>query len=453
MARENDLEWMPQVLGAAELWRDKCFYGDGALFSDDPNEKLWTLDNIQELYDCLKNLQKQKGKYWGKLAIQMKDKAPKIIKLQAEVMWMLRLFPIGKSIESNRHTKILVSTKQSDIRKIMSWGGMSMPDTHLLSEQVLLGVGKPGPYYLNKIVFMQLFFLNLLCDWKALSDQDRDQFKQNNADTAWQFAEYCDQFLEGNLYESSEALPLRHALLFFLYPDYFERIVSWGDKNKITRDYLKRLSDHQYSQFVNAGGFNTPLAVDKAIFEIRVELERGHGIHQLDFYVGVLKDTWNKNDNKTPSKKQLKSRGMASKAPTNSKQNQTNENEPQSADEMLDALIDKDKLIAKAPECKKKLLTHYVKERSASLRNEKIKQFESKLYCEACGTDAKQNPKYHEEYCERIFEVHHKIPLADIDIETEMSVNDLALLCANCHRAIHATNPLLSVEEFKNSIT
>ena len=49
MARENDLEWMPQVLGAAELWRDKCFYGDGALFSDDPNEKLWTLDNIQEL--------------------------------------------------------------------------------------------------------------------------------------------------------------------------------------------------------------------------------------------------------------------------------------------------------------------------------------------------------------------------------------------------------------------
>ena len=120
---------------------------------------------------------------------------------------------------------------------------------------------------------------------------------------------------------------------------------------------------------------------------------------------------------------------------------------------MLDALIDKDKLIAKAPEGKKKLLTHYVKERSASLRNEKIKQFESKLYCEACGTDAKQNPKYPEEYCERIFEVHHKIPLADIDIETEMSVDDLALLCANCHQAIHATNPLLSVEEFKNSIT
>lgn len=102
MARFNDLKWTPQVLEAAEVWREKCFFADGSLFSD---EKLWTLENVRKLFDCLKILQKQEGKFWDKLPIQMRGAEPDIIQLQAEVMWMLRLFPIGKKWVQNATPK------------------------------------------------------------------------------------------------------------------------------------------------------------------------------------------------------------------------------------------------------------------------------------------------------------------------------------------------------------
>ncbi|WP_348721022.1 HNH endonuclease [uncultured Candidatus Puniceispirillum sp.] len=454
MARENDLEWMPQVLEAAELWREKCFYGDGALFSDDQNEKLWTLENIQELYDCLKKLQKQKGDYWSKLAIQMKDEAPKIIRLQAEVKWMLRLFPIGKSMESNRHTKILVSTKRSNIKNIMSWGGMSLPNTPLLSEQVLLGVGKPGTSYLKNLPYMQLFFLNLVCDWKTLPDQEQQKFKQNGENTAWQFAEYCDQFLKSDLYKPSEALPFRHALLFFLYPDYFERMVSEGHKDECPNHFKILLSD------TTTRHPSTPLETDKALYEIRQKLELIYPNDIVDFYLEPIQKDGHWID-ANDAFEEYKKAGQAPISPNTNRQSAHHQPAPATTGDTssdvksdIDALRPeelKEKGHTKQTEGERKLVKHYVRERAPKLRKAKlgamIKKYDH-LKCECCDTIG---DTYKPEVRRSVFEVHHKKPLSE-----GMTINgldDLALLCANCHRAIHATNPLLSVEEFKNSIT
>lgn len=58
-----------------------------------------------------------------------------------------------------------------------------------------------------------------------------------------------------------------------------------------------------------------------------------------------------------------------------------------------------------------------------------------KLVCERCKTDWYQ--VYPHQVAEAIFDVHHTIPLAEMDDGHETTVADLLCLCANCHRAEH----------------
>ena len=70
------------------------------------------------------------------------------------------------------------------------------------------------------------------------------------------------------------------------------------------------------------------------------------------------------------------------------------------------------------------------------------------LKCEACGftTQSIFNGLSGE-----VCEVHHRNPLSNAVNSVETKLSDLSILCANCHRAIHKTKPLMSVEEFSNT--
>lgn len=455
MARWNDLEWTPKVLEAAELWRDKCFYGDGALFSDDPNEKLWTLDNIQQLEKLtIANADLSERTFEEKLKIQLladtasNNKPDNVIQLAAELTWLIYLISTG----------IKPDTKIAKIKNIFDWSSRIINDKHqCLDEAVLKGIANPGQRFSENIFKYWIYLVTMLIEWKSRTPDQRKNYLHSYS--AWGFARWWDETWTKKYSElrnvpnppSVQLRPqIRHALLFFLYPDYFERVVSWEDKKKICLEFIHKIDKETAEEFMQKGDFDSQIDTDQTIFAIRKKLIKDYD-KKIDFYLDPIEPLWRKSNGIKPTRKALRS---AIDEITNS----ISQSPTSSADEIFDALVDKDDLITKAKEGNPKLVTHYVKERCASLRNAKIQQLRSEskagnLSCEACGTDAKQNPKYPEEYCERIFEVHHKIPLADIDIETEMSVDDLALLCANCHRAIHATNPLLSVEEFKNSIT
>jgi 5-methylcytosine-specific restriction protein A len=71
------------------------------------------------------------------------------------------------------------------------------------------------------------------------------------------------------------------------------------------------------------------------------------------------------------------------------------------------------------------------------------------LQCECCGTAAEAYPP---EYRKSVFEVHHRRPLSEGSTLT--GVDDLALLCANCHRAIHTfpNDQMPSVDEFRQQL-
>lgn len=68
-----------------------------------------------------------------------------------------------------------------------------------------------------------------------------------------------------------------------------------------------------------------------------------------------------------------------------------------------------------------------------------------RLTCEVCDFD------FSSVYGDRgdgFAECHHKIPLAESG-HTTTRLQDLAILCANCHRMIHVRKPTLSVEELR----
>jgi hypothetical protein len=70
-----------------------------------------------------------------------------------------------------------------------------------------------------------------------------------------------------------------------------------------------------------------------------------------------------------------------------------------------------------------------------------------RLRCEACGFDFSKFYKLRQKH---FCEVHHLKPLAKLEKETIPEMKDLAILCSNCHRAIHLTAPLpKTIAEFR----
>lgn len=71
------------------------------------------------------------------------------------------------------------------------------------------------------------------------------------------------------------------------------------------------------------------------------------------------------------------------------------------------------------------------------------------LKCEVCEFDFKERyGAIGDGFCE----VHHKVPLSSLNEETETKLEDLAILCSNCHRMIHRTKPMSAVNEFKRTV-
>lgn len=92
-------------------------------------------------------------------------------------------------------------------------------------------------------------------------------------------------------------------------------------------------------------------------------------------------------------------------------------------------------------EGQKKYSLHLLIERSKSLRESKIRKFiedNGKIFCELCNTNLKERyPWIRMDY----IEVHHIVPLSELNEPKCNSLDDLLLLCPNCHTSIHQGDP------------
>jgi len=98
-------------------------------------------------------------------------------------------------------------------------------------------------------------------------------------------------------------------------------------------------------------------------------------------------------------------------------------------------------------EGERRLVSHLKRERNrAVVEAKKAAALSSTggLSCEVCGFDfASTYGSLGEGFCE----VHHLSPLSASDESVTTTLADLAVLCSNCHRIIHRSDPMLSVAE------
>mgnify|MGYP005812991511 CR=1 FL=1 len=80
---------------------------------------------------------------------------------------------------------------------------------------------------------------------------------------------------------------------------------------------------------------------------------------------------------------------------------------------------------------------HLRRERASGLAEAKRAAFtrqHGRLHCERCQLVPSEELG---EHGDAVVEVHHRVPLADLDQVTETTLEDLECLCANCHRITH----------------
>lgn len=95
---------------------------------------------------------------------------------------------------------------------------------------------------------------------------------------------------------------------------------------------------------------------------------------------------------------------------------------------------------------------HKFKERNQSINKRKKDNYyrkTGKLDCEVCGFDFY---KTYGELGKGFIEAHHRVPLSEIDGERITSLDELALVCSNCHKMLHRKINSLSVEKLKEII-
>mgnify|MGYP003460643957 CR=1 FL=1 len=95
---------------------------------------------------------------------------------------------------------------------------------------------------------------------------------------------------------------------------------------------------------------------------------------------------------------------------------------------------------------------HKFRERDSKiieLKKEKEFNKSGRLLCEACEFDF--NMKYGK-LGYKYIECHHKTPLSNFTGNSKTTIDDLAMVCSNCHRMLHRSIDTLSVESLRRLI-
>lgn len=92
---------------------------------------------------------------------------------------------------------------------------------------------------------------------------------------------------------------------------------------------------------------------------------------------------------------------------------------------------------------------HKRRERSPALARKKkahvLKQLGA-LQCEVCGFNFAAR---YGDLGVGFAECHHRAPLSTLAKQSRTRLSDLAVVCANCHRMLHRSRPMVTVEELR----
>ena len=477
-----------RIYEAARQWRTNSLMGDSSVFSKDKD--FWATPWLDELdIKYVQRLDVGEGDFLSKLEEQLKGCSAKSKQLMAECLWLLLLFPVTMNIGSAKKREIVCT--------VWSWSGEKLDSKHpLLDDEIFDGIGSAGTAY-NASRWRELVFLiNALREFKNDSTN-----RKSVVSDSWQFSEWLNNI------QDAEKRQLPHILPHLLFPDDFERISSKGDKRrilagidntpeKVTGKWNRTKIDHALlelrqrleKQYEKVDFYEKPF---KSQWR-GAEWSRDEFILALDFYFKHHSSIPGRDSQEIKTLSSLLQK-LCTKLGIEDKNDARNANyvhthlmnfhyfNPNydigiSGDSDLAKKVFKDfqndipnlentskaiqahiKTIEKFPVDNNeedefqegRLLTRIHKTRERANKLVKIKKEDAQkanngdLICEACGFNFKA--KYGD-HGDGFIECHHKIPVSEIEPGQKTKLEDLSLLCANCHRMIHRRQPWLSVE-------
>ncbi|MCU0435658.1 MAG: HNH endonuclease [Bacteroidia bacterium] len=95
---------------------------------------------------------------------------------------------------------------------------------------------------------------------------------------------------------------------------------------------------------------------------------------------------------------------------------------------------------------------HKSRERNSELisrAKERFKKEHGRVFCQICNFDFEK--KYGDVGVDFI-EAHHVIPVSEIPENYKTRIEDIAMLCSNCHRMVHRKRPWMSMQDLKKFI-
>jgi len=117
-----------------------------------------------------------------------------------------------------------------------------------------------------------------------------------------------------------------------------------------------------------------------------------------------------------------------------------------------DEVVEDEVGIEEAPEGRLLTRVHRTRERNRQLvqeRKKKALKEHGRLFCEACGFDFGE---HYGKAASHIIDCHHTKPVHTLVDGSKTRLEDLALLCANCHRVVHASRQWLSIDQLRERI-
>ena len=253
-----------RILKAAEVWKERCLLGQGSLFTD---RKLWTRERFEELKKLfVDHPLTDKRPFIEKLEEQLGPGTPDAKRLWAEMTWVANLIDSVKKTE----------TKLADFRLVWRWSKDELPDSDLLESRLLAsGVKVPGTAW-NTLAWKEYrFFVIAMLDWAGKVEDER----RGLLEEPWEFAAW----LAGTRYAKGRMLP--HALLYLLFPDHFDPILSNDGRRKIV-GWMRDPEDP------DPGGDLVHLS--QAILKIRRRLEKMAPGQEIDFYHPPHLEFWDR---------------------------------------------------------------------------------------------------------------------------------------------------------------
>ncbi len=259
------LERAALILEAAEQWKQRCLIDGGSVFTD---ERLWTQDYFGQLHThFVERPDKGAGSFEEKLRHQLEPTPPEAKRLWAEMTWLFLLIVSG----------VKGVTKLDRIRTVWESSGAALPEDHPALGDVLdAGILFPGMTYLGHQRHDFNFIITIMLDWGSRAPQDRLSLLGD----PWVFAEWIDSHREGR-----QRL-FRHALLFLMFPDVFEPVISLNHKKAIVQAFSEGTSekpDVDKMDLVN---------LDKALQAVVGRLQDERPGEEVLFYEPPLIERW-----------------------------------------------------------------------------------------------------------------------------------------------------------------